>query len=69
MKKQRNYHIYVYSNVCGLHTLEKEFEFVGSKTGAIRKAREAKKNLKDFGICKLPMSYDVYDFEAEEYVR
>lgn len=69
MKKNHTYHIYIYSNALGLHSLEADFEFTGSKTGAIQKAREAKKHLSEYGICGLPMRYDVYDFDTEEYIR
>lgn len=68
MKKEHTYHIYIYSNVGGLHTLQKDFEFTGSKTGAIKIAKEEKKHMKDYGICQLPMHYSIYDFDIEEYL-
>lgn len=68
MKQQHTYHIYIYSNACGLHSLETEFEFTGSKTGAIQKAREEKKHLHETGKCKLPMGYDIYDFDIGQYI-
>lgn len=68
MKRQHTYHIYIYSNACGLHSLETDFEYTGTKTGAIQEAREAKRHLHDFGICRLPLHYDIYDFDTEQYI-
>lgn len=56
---KKTYQIDIYSNACGLHCLQKHLEFTGTKTGAIKKAREEKKLLKENGICNLPLQYKI----------
>lgn len=65
---EHTYHIYISSNACGLHSLVEDFEYKGTKTNVVKVAREEKKRLRELGICKLPMTYDIYDFNLETYL-
>lgn len=70
MKTKHTYHIYIYSYCCGgLHSLETDLEYTGSKTGAIQRAREEKKYLHDSGKCRLTLYYRIYDFNTEQYIK
>lgn len=61
MKQQHTYNIYIYSNVGGLHSLERMTYHVGSKSGAIKKAREEKKNVD----CRLPLHYEIVEVMSD----
>lgn len=62
MKTKHTYHIYIYSYCCGgLHSLERMTYHVGSKSGAIKKAREEKKNVD----CRLPLHYEIVEVTSD----
>lgn len=61
MRQQHTYNIYIYSYVHGLHSLEKTTYYVGSKSGAIKKAREEKNNV----YCGLTLYYEIVEVTSD----
>lgn len=59
MKQQHNYLIRVYA-CAGFWILKDECEYTGTKTGAIKKARERKKFVFE-NISQLTLRYEVYE--------